>query len=89
MFLDFGTEKSWTDSNFVLIDGKVADFQSNSPFESISSVNFDWLSKKGAILNLPKTNTRTGLFIFNSASNVDFYFHDKDIKGLISVSKDK
>ena len=82
MSLDFGNEKSWTESNFVFIDGKEADFQPNSNFDSISSVNFHWLAKD-VNLNLPETSTSTGLFIFNSASNVNLYFHDQEIKGLI------
>ena len=83
MSLDFGTEKGWTESNFVLIDGKEADFYPNTPFDSIPSVNFHWLASENVALNLPKTNTKTGFFIFNSASNVNLYFHDEQIKGLI------
>ena len=33
MSLDFGMEKGWTESNFVLIDGNLADFQPRSQFE--------------------------------------------------------
>ena len=82
MSLDFGTEKGWTESNFVLIDGEEADFQPNSAFDSIPSVNFHWLASENVALNLPKTTTTTGLLIFNSASNVNLYFHDEKIKGL-------
>ena len=83
MSLDFGNKKSWSESNFVLIDGEKADFQPNVLFDSIPSVNFHWLASKNVGLNLPKTNTTTGLCIFSSASNVNLYFHDEQIKGLI------
>ena len=84
MSLDFGTEKGWTESNFVLIDGKEADFQPNAPFDSIPIVNFHWLASENIALNFPKTKTTTGLFIFNSGSHVIFYFQDDQIKGLKS-----
>ena len=83
MSLDFGTEIGWTESNFVLIDGKEADFQPNAIFDSLPSVNFRWLASEHVALNLPKTKTTTGLFIFNSASDVKLYFNDRKIKGLI------
>ena len=82
MSLDFGTEKRWTESKFVLIDGEKADFQPNVAFHSIPSVNFHWLASENVVLNLPKIKTTTGLFIFNSASNVNLYFNDEEINGL-------
>ena len=81
MFLDFGQENGWTKSNFVLIDGQFASFQL-SDFNSNANVNFKWLSDQNITVNLPATTTSTGLIIFNSASNVDFYFHDSKMKGL-------
>ena len=87
MSLDFGTERGWSESNFVLVDGEDADFQPITPFDSISSVNFHWLQpwliSQNATLNIPKQHTTTGLLIFHSESYVNLYFHEKVIKGLV------
>ena len=81
MLLDFGNKNGWSASNFVLIDGKFAPFQPKSNFNSIPSVNLQWLSDKDITLNLPKTTTSSGLFVFNSASVVELYYNNDEIKG--------
>ena len=82
MWLNYGNEDTWTANNFVLIDGEFAQSQPKANFRSISSINFKWLTDKNITLNVPKTTTSSGLFIFNSASDVELYYHDAEIKGL-------
>ena len=82
MSLDFGSENGWSDSNFVLIDGELAPFQPEMDFNSIPSVNFHWLTDQTITFDRRKTSSR-GIIVFNSASNVDLFYHDPAIKGLV------
>ena len=82
MWLDFGNEKSWSASNFVLIDGSLAPFTPKSDFSSVPNINFKWLSDQNITRNLPITMTSSGLIVINSASHVDLYYHAEKIKGL-------
>ena len=64
MSLDFGNDRQWSESNFVLIDGELAPFQPQSNFDSIPSVNFKWLSDQNITLSLLKRITTTGFVYF-------------------------
>ena len=82
MSLDFGSENGWSESNFVLIDGELAPFQPKMDFNSIPSLNFEWLTNQTITFDRRKTSSR-GIIVFNSASNVDLLYHDYAIKGLV------
>ena len=80
MSLDFGSENGWSDSNFVLIDGEFAPFQPKTDFNSIRSLNFQWLTDQNITISHKSTLSR-GMVVFNSASNVDLFYRDHVIKG--------
>ena len=80
MSLDFGNENGWSANKFVLIDGDFAPFQPLSHFDSLPSITFKWLFDE---LSLYPSSTlaSSGLIIFNSASDVDLFYHDNEITG--------
>ena len=81
MSLDFGSENGWSDSNFVLIDGELAPFQPEMDVSS-PSLSFHWLTVQTIRFDRRKTSSR-GIIVFNSASNVDLFYQDPAIKGLV------
>ncbi len=86
MSLDFGGNKRWNESSFVLVDGDFAPFQPRLSFGSLPRINFGWLSKwlmkQNITLNLGGRTTSTGIFVFAADSEVQLYYHNAVMTGL-------
>ena len=82
MSLNFGPNKRWTESNFVLIDDGFAPFQPPRTFQSLPSINFAWLLKHTFNPYLGQTITSTGIFVFAADSDVHLFYHDAEMSGL-------
>ena len=81
MFLDFGNNKKWTDSSFVLLDGDFAPFQPRLSFQSLPQVNFGWLKRQNVSLDLGKNRALSGILVFAADSEVQLYYHLAEITG--------
>ena len=82
-FLDYGKNKKWTESSFVLIDGQFAAFQPRLDFTSLPSMTFGWLTNQNISVDLSKRNTSTGIFIFNADSEVELYYNNAQLTGWV------
>ena len=88
MLLDFGTNKKWTESSFVLLDGEFAPFQPQLKFESLPRINFDWLLRNVS-LNLDQISSSTGILVFAADSEVQLFYHNAVMIGLEELMKSK
>ena len=68
MTLDMGS--GWTRNNFVLVDGQFANSQPKNDFNSIPSINFQWLTNINTTIKTPQTKTSSGIFIFYSSMSL-------------------
>ena len=82
MLLDFGENKKWTESSFVLIDGEFAPFQPQLKFVSLPRLSFGWLLDRNISLNLGQHPTTTGILVFAADSKVQLFYHSAEITGL-------
>ena len=82
MSLDFGKNTRWTESSFVLIDGKFAPYQPPLLFGSLPTINFAWLANQNIAFNLGQIRTFTGIFIFAADSEVELYYRYPEMNGL-------
>ena len=87
MSLTFGKSNSWTSSNFVLLDGEMAQYQNKISFHSVPSVIFGWLIDRLEIVNLGHGTSSTGILIVNSDSDVELYYNYREIPGSKFSSK--
>ena len=81
MSLDFGENRRWTESSFVLTDGEFAPFQPNMSFKSLSQINFGWLLEQNISLSLGARTSSTGIFVFAADSEVRLYYHSAEMTG--------
>ena len=79
--LNFGRNRKWTDSSFVLIDGEFAPFQPSRLFDSLPNINFAWLTNKIMSLNLGQRTTSTGILVFAADSEVRLFYHSEEMTG--------
>ena len=82
MALDFGKNRKWTESSFVLVDGEFAPFQPRLYFRSLPRINFGWLLEKNLHVNLVQKTTATGILIFAADSEVNLFYHASEMTGL-------
>lgn len=80
--LDFGQNRKWTESSFVLIDGEFAPFQPNISFSSLPRINFGWLLDQKIPVSLGQGTTSTGILIFAADSKVELFYRNYRIRGL-------
>ena len=75
--LNFGKNRRWTESSFVLIDGELAPFQPPRFFNSLPDINFGWLLNqvKSLPFYLGKRTTSTGILVFAADSEVQLFYH--------------
>ena len=85
--LDFGSGESWSESNFVLIDGEFAAFRPKTDFNSDPTMIFNWIIKELDLdIFSEMRKIRTGLVIMNSpSSNIQLYYNHEEMKGRIII----
>ncbi len=79
--LDFGKNKRWTESSFVLIDGEFAPFQPKISFRSLPRIIFGWLFEQNIPLNFDRRTSSTGIIVFAADSEVKLVYHAAEMTG--------
>ena len=83
MSLDFGKNRRWTESSFVLIDGEFAPFQPTRLFNALPSINFGWLLDHQIPTEFGEKTTSTGILVFAADSHVQLFYRAAKMTGLI------